>query len=110
MAELLRTAADRYDYVLIDAAPLLGFADALQLAHIVDGVVLVVEKDHLRAPEAKELRSVLERLDAHSIGVVVTDSKTPRRWGYHHEPLTDQVDRASEPGAADGFAPADDKH
>jgi polysaccharide biosynthesis transport protein len=110
MTELLRTAADRYDYVLIDAAPLLGFADALQLAHIVDGVVLVVEKDHLRAQEAKELRSVLERLDAHSIGVVVTDSKTARRWGSHQEPLTDQVDRASEPVAADGVAPSDDKH
>ncbi len=110
MAELLRTAADRYDYVLIDAAPLLGFADALQLAHIVDGVVLVVEKDHLRAQEAKELRSVLERLDAHSIGVVVTDSKTPRRWGSYQEPPTDQVDRPSEPVAADGVAPSDDKH
>ncbi|MGZ4303080.1 MAG: polysaccharide biosynthesis tyrosine autokinase [Gaiellaceae bacterium] len=106
MAELLRTVADRYDYVLIDAAPLLGFADALQLAHMVDGVVLVVEKDHLRAQEAKEFRSVLERLDAHSIGVVVTDSKTPRRWGSHQEPPTDQVDRASEPVAADGVAPS----
>jgi capsular exopolysaccharide synthesis family protein len=97
MLELLGASAEQYASVLIDGAPLLLVADALRLAHVVDGVLLVVGQDQLHANEAKELRFLFERLGAHPLGVVVTYLKTPRRRGQRSGPLTDQIDPAFEP-------------
>ena len=41
LAELLEEAASEYDLVILDAPPLLGFAEPLQMATAVDGVLVV---------------------------------------------------------------------
>ena len=41
LAELVEEASREYDLVVLDAPPLLGFAEPLQMASVVDGVIVV---------------------------------------------------------------------
>jgi capsular exopolysaccharide synthesis family protein len=73
MTKLLDRLALAYDYVLIDSPPVLAVADALELARIVDGVIIVARRDRATRDEARELRSLVERLGINLLGVVFTD-------------------------------------
>jgi Mrp family chromosome partitioning ATPase len=43
MSDLLKSLKEVASFVLLDGSPLLGHADALSLAPLVDGVLLVVD-------------------------------------------------------------------
>jgi capsular exopolysaccharide synthesis family protein len=60
-----------YDYVLVDAPPLLGIADSQALARYVDEILLVNRLDRLTLERVAELRDVLDRLANEALGVVV---------------------------------------
>lgn len=60
-----------YDYVLVDAPPLLGIADSQALARYVDEVLLVNRLDRLTLERVSELRDVLDRLAHEPLGIVV---------------------------------------
>ena len=61
LAELIEEATREYDLVVLDAPPLLGFAEPLQMATAVDGVIVVA-----RAGETsrKALSTVITTLDS----------------------------------------------
>ena len=73
MTELLDRLTGMFDHVLIDSPPLLPVADALELARMVDGVVLIVRSNSASTDEAREVRALVERLGIHLVGVVLTD-------------------------------------
>lgn len=73
MGETLDHLRRAFDYVLIDSPPLLLVADALELARVVDGVVLAARQNQATTDEAAEARALLERLDINLVGVVLTD-------------------------------------
>lgn len=60
-----------YDYVLVDAPPLLGIADSQALARYVDEILLVNRLDRLTLERVSELRDVLDRLAQEPLGIVV---------------------------------------
>jgi capsular exopolysaccharide synthesis family protein len=60
-----------YDYVLVDAPPLLGIADSQALARYVDHILLVNRLDRLTLERVNELRDVLDRLATEPLGIVV---------------------------------------
>lgn len=60
-----------YDYVLVDAPPLLGIADSQALARYVDEILLVNRLDRLTLERVNELRDVLDRLALEPLGIVV---------------------------------------
>jgi Mrp family chromosome partitioning ATPase len=60
-----------YDYVLVDAPPLLGIADSQALARYVDEILLVNRLDRLTLERVSELRDVLDRLALEPLGIVV---------------------------------------
>jgi capsular exopolysaccharide synthesis family protein len=64
-----------YDYVLIDAPPLLGIADSQALARHVDEVLLVNRLDRLTLEHVDELREVLDRLHLRPLGIVVIGAR-----------------------------------
>ena len=64
-----------YDYVLVDAPPLLGIADSQALARNVDEILLVNRLDRLSLERVEELRDVLDRLGVRPIGIVVIGSR-----------------------------------
>jgi len=70
MEQLVRSAAEDFDYVLIDAPPL-QVSDAMPLLRMVDGIVLVARLEHTREPSAQRLTQLLSRsATAPVLGVV----------------------------------------
>jgi Mrp family chromosome partitioning ATPase len=64
-----------YDYVLIDAPPLLGIADSQALARYVDDLLLVNRLDRLTLEHVNELRDVIDRLHLRPLGIVVIGAR-----------------------------------
>ena len=71
MAELLRTLAEDFDHVLLDAPSPLEFSDVMPLLRLVDGIVLVTRAGHTREASAQRLVQLLAQSSAAPIlGVV----------------------------------------
>lgn len=105
MKEVLDRLAASFDYVLIDSPPILPVADALELARLVDGVVLVVRRNRTTTDEARELRAMLERLPIHLVGVVLTDAAPVVSYGPYREPVA----RENEPTVLEPVAVRQDE-
>jgi Mrp family chromosome partitioning ATPase/capsular polysaccharide biosynthesis protein len=74
MAALVRSAAEEFDHVLIDAPPPLMVSDVMPLLAAVDGIVLVARIGHTREASAKRLIQLLgETPTAPVLGVVAND-------------------------------------
>jgi hypothetical protein len=71
MRELLEEASSRYSLVLIDAPPVLPWADAEALAPFVDGAVAVVRSGSTPASLARAALAGLERAGVPLTGVVL---------------------------------------
>lgn len=84
---ILAEAAEQFDFVVVDAPPVLGLADAPLLAAICTGTLLVVEAKRARAPAVISAINRVEAAGAHVVGAVLTKS-TERRgsFGYGYEP------------------------
>jgi capsular exopolysaccharide synthesis family protein len=59
-------------FVLIDAAPILRFADAALLARRTDGIVVVLAAGRRRRADVERLRQELEGLATRTIGVILS--------------------------------------
>ncbi len=71
MRELLDDLAQQADVVLIDSPAVLAVTDAVVLAHMVDGVLLVVESGKTRRGMALEAIARLRQVRSNLIGVVL---------------------------------------
>jgi succinoglycan biosynthesis transport protein ExoP len=78
-AEVLKTARDRYDYVLLDTPPLVPVFDAAVLARAVDGVVVVVGADKTTK---RLLAAALELLDPGKVLGIVFNGDSSPLFGY----------------------------
>ena len=75
---VLRDLKQQADIVLIDAPPVLAASDAALLATKVDGVVLVTKAGKTRRDSAREAVALLQRVNAHIVGVILTNAKLER--------------------------------
>jgi capsular polysaccharide biosynthesis protein/cellulose biosynthesis protein BcsQ len=83
MAEFVAAVRERYDHVLVDAAPLLDAADAAAVAGLADGVVLVVRIGRTSRDQVRAALGVIDGVAARVLGVVVTGAPaTPRDRRY----------------------------
>ncbi len=71
-----------YDRVLIDSPPFLLVADGLELAGMVDGVLLVVRRDRASRDEAHEIRALARRLDIRLVGTVFAGASASGTSAY----------------------------
>ncbi|MCO7221264.1 polysaccharide biosynthesis tyrosine autokinase [Klenkia sp. PcliD-1-E] len=72
MVAFLAHLRDHYDFVLVDAAPLLPVADSRRLAALVDGVLLTVRFGRTTADQLTEASTALSSVGARILGVVLT--------------------------------------
>jgi capsular exopolysaccharide synthesis family protein len=85
LATLLDEFAKEYDLVILDSPPLLGFAECLQMATAADGVLIISRAGETRRGAVAEVISVLNRLRANIIGVVLNQvSQNTSSDGYSY--------------------------
>ncbi len=77
--------ARRFDYVILDSAPLLAVSDAAALSRYVDGVLLVVQSKRVSLPQLRESLAALERVGAPLLGVVLTRVKVDNEVAGEYE-------------------------
>lgn len=66
---------EEYDYVFIDAPPVLAVTDASILSTLVDGVILVINASNTRTDLAREACEQFKKANARVIGVVLNQVK-----------------------------------
>lgn len=84
MSDLIRTLRAGYDYVLVDAPPVLAVTDAVLISQKVDGVILVSAVNKTRVDRAKEARDQLLRANARILGVVLNGVERTRDDQYYY--------------------------
>jgi polysaccharide biosynthesis transport protein len=71
MSAFITSIAQQYDYVILDAPPLLLTADALTLARMADGILLVARPKIVDRESAANVKETLERANQTILGMVV---------------------------------------
>jgi capsular exopolysaccharide synthesis family protein len=84
LAELIEEAAADYDLVVVDAPPLLGFAEPLQMATAVDGVLVVARAGRTTRKAVATVLATLNRVRAKTIGLVLNEVHRELSDSYHY--------------------------
>ncbi|WP_392531415.1 GumC family protein [Nostoc sp. C117] len=89
MASLIDNFSSQYnyDFVIIDAPPLLLAADALTLSQMTDGILLVARPGVIDSNSANAAQEMLERSNYNVLGLVVngiTDKNESSTYKYHN--------------------------
>ena len=84
MATVLNTLTEQFDYVLIDAPPLLLVTDAAVVSKLAGGAILVAASGGTKKQELAGAVRALEAIGSRLLGVVVTmlPTKGPDSYGY----------------------------
>jgi len=84
MQDLLELAVTKFDHVIIDSPPILGLADALVIANLVEGMLIVVESGKTRRAAAQASIKRLLSVRAKPLGCLLT-KMTSHTHGYGYE-------------------------
>lgn len=83
LSRVLEEARQAYDYIIVDSAPVLPVSDALWLAPMVDGCMVVARANRTKREELTETLARLERSGVAVLGVVLNDVKPQSRSPYY---------------------------
>jgi capsular exopolysaccharide synthesis family protein len=72
---LIKEALDKFDFVLLDSAPIAKFADSQTICSLADGVVLVIEAGKTRSQQALRAKKELEDAGGKLLGVILNKRK-----------------------------------
>jgi succinoglycan biosynthesis transport protein ExoP len=101
MRSLLKTLRDEYDYVIVDAPPLLSVVDCAVLSALADGCLIVTRVGHTTRDQLADATSTVRRIQAEVLGIVLNRvpaaSRRRRLKGYAADP---DRRRGRAPGAA----------
>lgn len=84
--KFLKEAGSAYDFIFIDAPPVMPVADASDIATLVDGVILVYMTGKIGRGVLKRVKGNLENVDAKLTGVILNKVKSdagPEYYQYH---------------------------
>jgi tyrosine-protein kinase Etk/Wzc len=84
--ELLKEASNDYNFIFIDAPPVLPVADASDIATLSDGVILVYMIGKIGRGVLRRVKTNLENVDAKLTGVILNKVKSdagPEYYQYH---------------------------
>jgi len=73
--EVLSAASNRFDYIIVDSAPLLATSDSLSISAKVDGVILLARAGKTRRKELENVTTQLTMVEANVLGVVLNRVK-----------------------------------
>jgi len=84
LAVLMSTLRQQYDFVLIDAPPVLAVGDAVSLSTISDALFVVVRLDVLNRPMLRDLSRVLRSCPCAKLGFALTNAGTREMYGTQY--------------------------
>jgi capsular exopolysaccharide synthesis family protein len=84
LRRLLADAAQEYDLIICDAPPLLGFAESLQIASLVDGVVVVALAGQTERTAVASVLNSLRRLHANVLGIALNEVRADMSERYYY--------------------------
>jgi succinoglycan biosynthesis transport protein ExoP len=98
LTEVLEEASSEYDLVILDAPPLLGFAEPLQMATAVDGVIVVARAGQTSRQAVASVLATLNRVRAKVVGLVLNEvhkelSDSYYYYGYYRSYYRSHEDR-----------------
>jgi capsular exopolysaccharide synthesis family protein len=110
MSDLLKTLASSYDFIVLDSPPLLPATDALALAHIADGAIVVTRYKSTRRTQLAATVESLEAVNARVLGMVLNQVHERSPITYESTPTYDSaLPVETHPGAALGLGIPEDK-
>ena len=88
MADLLTALRAQYDYIIIDAPPVLAVTDAPLLTNRCDLVIVVLETERVPVKAAQRMVEMLTNVGAPVGGIVINDKSgtNMERYGYYGPP------------------------
>jgi capsular exopolysaccharide synthesis family protein len=83
--EMIKALENRFDHIVLDSPPALGFADSVILSTTVDGVILVVLGGKTPRETLQRAKEVLQQVNAKILGVVINRVDIHRgEYGYYY--------------------------
>lgn len=81
---------DVYDIILIDTPPVLSVTDAMIVAQLVDGVLVVVAANQTKKTEISKTQKLLNTVNANILGVIITKvERKKNNLYYNHNYFSD---------------------
>jgi capsular exopolysaccharide synthesis family protein len=84
LMQILEEASLVYDLVILDAPPMLGFAEPLHMATAVDGVVVVGRAGQTSRKAVGSVLAILTRLRANVVGLVLNEVHKEMSDSYYY--------------------------
>ncbi|MDY0075608.1 MAG: CpsD/CapB family tyrosine-protein kinase [Acholeplasmataceae bacterium] len=86
MKELIVKLREDYDYVLLDAPPVIAVSDALYISKNADGIIFIVAQGVAKKALVKEAIQTLKHNNVHIIGTVLTQVNLKSgAYGYGYD-------------------------
>lgn len=83
MATFIESLKDHYDYVVIDAPPVLPVADSLMLSSYADAVVVVASAQGTRSHQLRKTLESLSSVHANVVGMALNKVRAVKGEGYY---------------------------
>ena len=80
---LIESLKGQYDYVIVDSPPGI-VADAMVIASVVDGVVVVVRSGMTSRRHLKMFFEQMQQANSKVLGVILNDVESKMRYGYNY--------------------------
>jgi capsular exopolysaccharide synthesis family protein len=84
LEQLFAEADPEYDLIIVDSPPLLGFAEPLQMAAVVDGVVVMTLAGQTNRNAVSSVISSLKRVKANVVGVALNEVRKDMSDRYYY--------------------------
>jgi Mrp family chromosome partitioning ATPase len=84
LEKMFAEANPEYDLIIVDSPPLLGFAEPLQMAAVVDGVVVMTLAGQTNRNAVSSVLSSLKRVKANVIGVALNEVRKDMSDRYYY--------------------------
>ena len=84
LENLIADAGSEYDLIIVDSPPLLGFAEPLQMAAVVDGVIVMTLAGQTNRNAVSSVLNSLKRVKANVIGVAMNEVRADMSDRYYY--------------------------
>jgi Mrp family chromosome partitioning ATPase len=82
---MMQSLGERFDHLVLDSPPVLGFADTIILSTTVDGVILVTLSGKTPRETLQRAKELLHQVNAKILGVVINRVNIQRSdYGYYY--------------------------